>query len=374
MSEARPGPHGGAPEPDELRSPPGAKTPPGSPRPMKDVDGGEIDLPPVPLLAPGSNDDSFLASPSAGRMASAEPDPILGAFVTPSSSESLSTGLEKPRRSAPSGHFPTINLGAPAGSSKRLDRASSVDQDRSDDGEYEPEGRRTPWATVLLASYASAVTLALGWTLWKSRGREKVEDAPRSPVVAIPESARQSGLSRKVEPPEPLAGEHVAKIGQTIKVGSLEITPIDVKRQDVWLQRMNTYASPGRKEGGKRALVLRLKLRNTSTDAVFSPLDQAYLRERGKQVLDTFIQTANDERVYPFPLALDSEWSIVGQDLSELRPGESRVAAIVSAPEAPPDGAGPFTWRVRLRTDINRTDAVGVRWPDKPAVNPNTKK
>ena len=97
---------------------------------------------------------------------------------------------------------------------------------------------------------------------------------------------------------------------------------------------------------------------------MFAPLDQAYLRERGEGIVDTFVRTSTDERVYPFPLAVDSEWSIVGQDFTELRPGESRVVAIVTAADAPPDSAGPFTWRIRLRTDIGRTDVIGLRWPD----------
>ncbi len=183
-----------------------------------------------------------------------------------------------------------------------------------------------------------------------------------------PEPARQAGLSRKVEPPEPIVGEHLATMGQPLKVGDLEITPIEVRRQSVMLQRSTTFAKDDRKVGGKGALVLRLKLKNTSSDAVFSPLDQAYLRERGKEMVDTFIETESGDRIYPYPLAIESEWSIVDQDFRELRPGESRVVAIASAPDAPPDSSGPFTWRVRLRTGIDRTDLIGVRWPVKPST------
>ena len=178
--------------------------------------------------------------------------------------------------------------------------------------------------------------------------------------------ARQSGLSRKVEPPEPILGEHLATMGRPLQVGSLEVTPLDVKRQDVQLQRSNPYAPPARREGGKKALILRLKLRNTTKDSVFAPLDHAYLRERGNEIVDTYVETADHQKVYPFPLAVDSELSIVGQDFAELKPGESKVFAVFSAPDAPPDSAGPFIWRVRLRTGIDRTDTIGIRWPDKP--------
>ena len=325
------------------------------------------DVPPVPLLASGSNDDTFIASPYGQRLAAAEPDPILGQFVTPSSEGSASLPVvTDPRQPASSSNFPAINFDAPPTPGRP--KASRDDDDRPIEDEEEPEERRISWSTVLLASYASAVTLALGWTMLKGRPNDKPEEVVLLPSTIVqPESARQSSLSRKVEPPEPILGKYFATIGQPVEVGSLEVTPVGVQRENVSLQRSNSVSKLERRDGGKKALVLKLKLRNTTTDAVFAPLDQAYLRERGKEVVDTFVETAAGERVYPYPLAVDSEWSVVGQDLTELRPGESRVVSIVSAADAPPDTAGPFTWRVRLRTGINRTDAIGVRWPANPS-------
>ena len=56
-----------------------------------------------------------------------------------------------------------------------------------------------------------------------------------------------------------------------------------------------------------------------------------------------------------------------------LRPGESRVVAIASAPDVATETLGPFTWRVRLRTGVDRTDTIGVICPDKPADAPRPK-
>ena len=370
MSEFRHCPHCGAPMAIESGPSGVGKGLIGEPRFAKDAD-AEPDLPPVPLLAPGSNDDSFLGSSMGARLAAAEPDPILGEFVTPSPSRSASSTLEEPARGhKSSANFPSLNFDAPALSPTGPGRASKGEPESSEDYEG-PEARGTPWTSVLLASYASAITLALGWTLMRDRAPVKVEViAPPPPPVVLPASARQAELSGKVEPPEPILGDHLVKVGQPLKLGSLEVTPIEVKREDVALERSNVYAKPEKKAGGKKALVLRLRLKNLSNDSVFAPLDQAYLRERGKQVVDTFIQTAGDDRIYPYPLAVESEWSIVGQDFSELRPGETRVVSIVSAPDAPPDSLGPFTWRVRLRTGIKRTDTIGVRWPEKAAGSP----
>ena len=369
MSEARHCPHCGATLAIEPGAPSPSKNLPGEPGPREDAD-AEPDLPRVPLLAPGSNDDSFLNSPMGGGLTAAEPDPILGEFVTPSSSRSASRVLEEPHKGRSSANFPSLNFDAPSstgsGKAPRIDPAGSEEYE-------EPEGRRSPWTFVLLASYASAVTLALGWALMKVRGREQAEVVAQPPSVTLPDSARQAGLSGKVEPPEPILGELFTTIGQPLKVGSLEVTPIEVKREDVALERSNVYAKPEKKAGGKKAIFLRLRLRNLTKDTVFAPLDQAYLRERGKQVVDTFLQAGVDDRIYPYPLAVESEWSIVGQDFSELRPGESRVVAVVSAPEVPQDVSSPLTWRVRLRTGIGRTNTIGIRFPVLPPSPPPKK-
>ncbi len=370
MPEAERCPHCGAPmatNPGEVGADPVGPTPIGPPAAI-DL-GSDIDLPATPLLAPGSHDDDISGSDLLGGLGLPEPDPNLGAFVTPPSGASgVGLASELLSRSS-SGQFPAIDLGvAPPASVGPSAVANSPgggpEEAWSEEVVIE---HRSPWPTLILASYASAVTLGLAWTLWKDKAREKTEAGAAASTVAAPESARQSGLSRKVVPPEPILGEHFADLGQPLRVGDLEITPVEVRRRDVMLQRADAFSTPGRREGGKGALVLRLKLTNRSKDAVFAPLDRAYVRERGKDVVDTFLTTAGDERVYPYPLAVDSEWSIVGQDFGELKPGQSKVVDIASAPDAPPDQAGPFTWRVRLRTGINRTDAIGVRWPERPA-------
>ena len=322
----------------------------------------DVDLPPVPLLAPGSDDDSPFqesSSSSGSRIVPAEPDPVLGPFVTPSSGSATSSVLEGPPPAPSGGPFPAIDLGS------RVEAGSNLrSSDPEEAGDDEPEGRRTSWASVLLLSYASAITIGLAWTLLKDRRRETLQaPAPPPPAAVAAESARQAGLSRKIEPPEPILGEHFLATGKPLRVGDLEASPVDVKRQAVTLERSTPLGKADRKAGGKGALVLRLRLKNVSRDAVFAPLDQAYLRERGKGIVDTFVETKGGERIYPYPLAIESEWSIVDQPFEALRPGESRTVAIVSAPEAPPDSSGPFTWRVRLRTGIDRTDVVGLRWP-----------
>ena len=63
-----------------------------------------------------------------------------------------------------------------------------------------------------------------------------------------------------------------------------------------------------------------------------------------------------------FALAVESEWSIVGQVFRELKPGEAFETLVVTVPNALSQKTDEMTWRIRLRTDINHTDDLGVRF------------
>ena len=355
MSSEIPCPHCGLPVP----KPRGGSWRPEDEADLEQAAAEEAEVPSISLLGSGSNDDTFAASPFGPRATPAEPDPILGSFA----------GLAYPQASGPApsppatgDFFSGIDLSAAPPSRPSAPREESG----SDDAEGHEPKPRTSWPIVLLGSYASALTLALAWTLLGSKARDRGETERPAVQDNRVDPGQQAGLSRKVEAPAPIPADRVVGLGRPLAVGGLEVTPIEVRRQAVGLQRAGIDGKVQRKDGGKGALVLSLRLKNTSKDLVFAPLDQAFVRERGEGVVDSFIEEADGGRIYPYPLAVESEWSIVGQDFAELRPGESRVVAIASAPEAPGDDRGPFTWRVRLRTGIDRTDAIGVRWPSKP--------
>ena len=63
-----------------------------------------------------------------------------------------------------------------------------------------------------------------------------------------------------------------------------------------------------------------------------------------------------------FPLALDSEWSIVGQEFSTLEPGDTEETFVAAEPGSARNLADEMTWRVRLRIGVYRTDMLGVRF------------
>jgi hypothetical protein len=218
------------------------------------------------------------------------------------------------------------------------------------------------WPMVLLGSYASAVTLALVWwvVLPRLRGKGEVESfKPEAPVAV---GTRRPDLSRKVDPIAPIPPERITRLGEPLRIGSLEITPTAMTRQGVRLRRVSLTGKTETRDGGTGALALRVRLRNVSNDAIFAPLEKAFLRDTDTGLSESFVELAPPDRVYLYPLPVESEWSIVGQDFPELRPGEVKETTIVTAADFPSDGP-PMTWRLMLRTGPGQTEAVGVAIP-----------
>lgn len=222
---------------------------------------------------------------------------------------------------------------------------------------------RRSWATLLLASYASAVTLGLVWVLLSGRKlAEKPE--PESPSVAQEEEADpgvRAKFTRRLAPPRPIPAEQITTLGKSVQVGVIEVTPLSITSGPITLERSLIQAE--QKPGGAETLKLKIRFKNTSTDLVLAPLDEAFVRERPRFDPDSYIETGvkgGDLRLYP--LAVESEWHIMGQEFRELRPGEAFETLVVSAPETAPRAAEEMTWRLRLRTDENHTDDVGIRF------------
>jgi hypothetical protein len=152
-------------------------------------------------------------------------------------------------------------------------------------------------------------------------------------------------------------------MGKPLKVGSLEVTPLAVARARIQLRRTGLAGRVEVKDGGRGAMTLRLRLRNTSDDAVFAPLDESFLRDRDDGPSESFVELGNGERVYLYPIPVTSEWSIVGQEFPDLRPGEAREVLIVSAADFPTNASG-MTWRLVLRTGLDETATIAVRVPE----------
>lgn len=240
----------------------------------------------------------------------------------------------------------------------RIELASQAAPGAAPPDEAVDEGEpRTPWPMVLLASYASAMTLACLW-LWSGR---RAEPAPSETIPADSRPELPSSLPASPVPPVALAVDRVTSVGQPLRVGWVEIMPLDVRVGQVELEHRGTEGEHEWRDGGPGALFLRLRLTNTSTDQTFAPLEPAYVREPDRGRPESFLESPSGERIDTFPLPQASEWAIVGQGFRELKPGESFETVLVSKEESAARFAPEMVWRVRLRTGQGPTEFIGVR-------------
>ncbi len=103
--------------------------------------------------------------------------------------------------------------------------------------------------TLLLLSYASAVTLGLIWILWTGRRiREDVADIVPT-VDSRPDPGKRADGSRRIAPPKPIPAANLADLGKTIRIGQIEATPLAIVSGPVELEREFYRA---RDEAGRR--------------------------------------------------------------------------------------------------------------------------
>jgi hypothetical protein len=215
--------------------------------------------------------------------------------------------------------------------------------------------RPTTWGTVLLAGYAGALTLLLTWLYFSGRIAR-----PRRSHAPTPASSSSQLEEHDPSPPPSLPEIPAAQrlsLGESIRLGEIEVTPVDVVSRPVSLR--NVVDPEQWRDEPDDALWLRLRIRNLSTHTKLAPIDPTFVRQPDRGIPQSLIDTGG-QPIYPYPLALASEWEIVGQEFRELEPGEEREILIVSESGIRGRLRTRMTWHVRLRTGINQTDVLGV--------------
>lgn len=254
--------------------------------------------------------------------------------------------------------FPAIELESRSAIASVASEPAVAEYDEED--EEEPEPPHSPWLVVLLGSYASAMTLVCLWLWWGGRRPEP------SRVATIPADSRPDLQGVPPEPPPAAAtlrSEHITRIGQALRVGSLEFTPLEIHVGQVELEHLGVEGEQEWRDGGPGALILRVRLTNMSSTATFTPLEASFVRVPDRGRPESFLDSPSGERIDTYSLPQASEWSIVGQTFPELKPGESAETVLVSQSESAGGIDPSMTWRVRVRTgpDAGATELVGVR-------------
>jgi hypothetical protein len=234
--------------------------------------------------------------------------------------------------------------------------SSRTTDDDDDDGDHDTRGALV---SLLLLSYASAVTLGLVWMLWTGRAfRSVTPDGKPAPGIADdrPTKAAESVIREEL-PAFP--AENVTSLGQSIRVGEVEVTPLSVQFAAVDLV---SSTDPGEFHHDERnSLVLRVRLTNLSSEQSLKPFARSLVRDNASALDRSFIATPGGGRIDLYPLAVESEWLILGQEFPVLKPGESDETLVASEPISEDRLPEVMTWRVRLRIGPYRTDMLGVR-------------
>ena len=302
------------------------------------------------LLAPPTQLGLLGGSSSTSATVPGDVPVILAPGSDPSHSElsGLNLDLSAPKRSAPPAH--------------------------PDDGELSDLDSAAPSRrNVLLLSYASAVTLALGWTLYRNRGDRRPTRPDLFPAeIATPVVSNLGERSRRVPELKPIAPDRLIALGSSRQIDALLVEPLAVERKNLTLERVNFAGKTERRDGGKQAVLLRVRLQNCSTDRVFAPVDPAFVRGRSDDVYETLLVLDDGRKIYPDPLAVSSEWTVAGESFADLRPGETREVTFATEPNAPAGIENQRgVWRIKLRTGtetrpgVETTAEVGIQLPGR---------
>ncbi len=211
---------------------------------------------------------------------------------------------------------------------------------------------------ILVASYASAVTIAL-ILLWWSLSNVDPHRLESLPDLKPPK--KNGGIALKLAPEDAkMPPGHTLKLGEEQRFGNVLVKPVQVIRGPLEF----VHYSDAKKTRPPTGPVLKLYLRfeNVSDKQLIAPLDHDLLLTRhpddkslGKFRANTFVCQAEQKRrdghrllVYDLPPTGD--WDLKGQNVGrELKPGDSFSTYIASETGDIEKLKGELIWRVHFR-------------------------
>ncbi len=240
-------------------------------------------------------------------------------------------------------------------------------------------------ALTIVVPYALLMTAIAGYLYFNPRSTT----AGTSPLEMLPDEGLNPGVRRVLHGKRSAAEEAALPdrlrvcLGQLLRVGDLEVTPLEVALRPVSIHTANFIPSQ------ERALVLKLHLKNVSTLVAFHPVDPFFDRSwkpddpNGKPY--TRLEVGGQGF---FGGPIDWENALPRRDNPrqfipeqhqdrELRPGQEMDTIVCTNPHDPVEKAlasyhGPLLWRVQLRRglvevrnhDASATAVIGVAFQD----------
>ena len=232
---------------------------------------------------------------------------------------------------------------------------------------------------LVLAAYSLVVTALAVYGLF-FKPTEKLD--PGHPLSTIPDNfgefdpaTRKKVTQLKVDVDAPLPENLKAALSGKIEVGQLRIEPIGVEsRKLVLFEEPKSGGTPGRTETRTPALVLNLRVKNTSPDLVVFPLDPAFNRRAAADKVGT--QLVVGKQVFrggpipwPFPAGTKRRYEEKQEgDATPLRPGETRDYVVCTNYDplilrAVKQSGDTLLWRVQVRRGV-----VALKGKDVPVT------
>ncbi|MGD9857794.1 MAG: hypothetical protein AB7U20_22860 [Planctomycetaceae bacterium] len=236
----------------------------------------------------------------------------------------------------------------------------------------EERGRRQRLVVILLASYASAATIALLYLLVTGAVGRSHE------LESLPDVAPLKSDEFRYAPHHAsLPPGHQLRIGESRRFGNILVEPLRVTKGLVEFVHFSVSAPQPHPESVP-ALKLWVRLTNLSTDQRIAPLDRVLLFRRdfledSEQVLtNNFIVSrdappppslppADPRCLFVLDLPLTSDWNLKQQQLGvRLAPGESVETYLPSQSEGIDTLRGELVWRMHIRKGYNAVTGHGV--------------
>jgi hypothetical protein len=243
------------------------------------------------------------------------------------------------------------------------------------------------WLTVALIipliSYSVLATIMI--VVLYHRGKSQAHPLEMLPDLGGDNTGakRRTTVYDRIQPDIALPAKLRVGLGQTLRVGDLEVTPLRVEQTKI------RFLNPGGGTDTPRnaSLVLHLEMRNISQDVWFKPTDPEFLRawdpSRGTGMPYTFLEMGN-RRVYGGPIRWTADNPpgkradvyIEGANHNrELGPNESMKTLVCTHPdlratEHVQTHQGRFLWRVQVRRglvqvkdrEVSATAVIGVEF------------
>lgn len=211
--------------------------------------------------------------------------------------------------------------------------------------------------TVILFTWASLATILAAWLWWHW-------PPPTGSLENLPDDGE---LGRRIiSPLEPLASNQVASLGQTLRVGDLEVTPVQVVERRLTLLPDKIVTEP--------VLALELKVKNVSSDRAFHPTEPAFVYPSPKKRIAgipafsrsgysyTFLHPVDNLTaiILPYELPMEIGMTVDGQTFPKLDAGATGTVWLFSEERTARDLTAPMIWRVKLRRQAASDENKGL--------------